>query len=323
MSLHHSIFIVLSLILASVSGTSFGADDVRIALDWTPNTNHIGIYVAKAEGFFKSEGINPIIIQPNQTTATKLVAAGQVDVGISFMSDMFKARARGLPVRVIAAIIQENTSCFAWRNTSGIKTVKDWEGKRYGGWGSPEEEATLKFVMKKYGADFAKLKIVTTGIGEFVPSTQSNADIMWIYMGWSGIQAKLAKIPFSTLCAKDIDPLLNKPSPLIISSEKLQKENPELLRRFMRAVSKGFNLAIKSPGQAAKDLVKEVPELDVNLVTDSAQFLSGEYGRGVKRWGILSDEKWTTVGKWMLEQKLIDKLEPPAAYYTNEFLPHD
>lgn len=304
---------------------SFGAtlDDVHIALDWTPNTNHTGLYAAKVEGYFTKEKINPIFIQHSQTTSTQMVGANKVEFGVSFMSDVFKARAKGIPVRVIAAIIQENTACFAWRNTSGIKTIKDWEGKRYGGWGSPEEEATLKYIMSKNGADFSKLKIVTTGIGDFLPSTEKNADFMWIYMGWSGIQAKLAGVPFTTLCAKDIDPVFNKPSPLLIASETLIKEKPDLVKRFIRAASRGYRLAIDTPEKAAGDLLKEVPELDKKLVHTSADFLAKEYSRGSKRWGELHGEKWDQVGKWMLEQKLISKVEASEKYFTNEFLPSD
>jgi ABC-type nitrate/sulfonate/bicarbonate transport system substrate-binding protein len=297
------------------------AEEVLIALDWTPNTNHTGLYAAQDLGYFKDEHLQSKFLQQSQTNATILVGTNKAHFGISFMSDMFKARAKGIPVKAIAAVIQSNTACFAWRTSSGIKSVKDWEGKKYGGWGSPEEAATLKYIMEKNGADFSKLTIVTTGIGDFIPSTEKNADFMWVYMGWGGIEARLAGVSFGTLCGKDIDPVFDRPSPLLIASETTLNQNPELVKRFLRAAAKGYTLAATHPKTASEALMRQVPELKKPLVLASAEYLAPEYMRGQTKWGAIRRDIWSTVAKWMSEKNLIAKVESPDAYFTNDHLP--
>lgn len=298
------------------------AEKVKIALDWTPNTNHLGLYVAKARGFFKAEKIDPVFIQPAQTTSTQLAATGGADFAISFTSDVLRARNEGIGVRSIAAIIQQNTSCFAWRTNKNIKSPKDWEGKRYGGWGSPEETATLKYLMEKTGADFKKLKIVTTGVSDFIPTTEKHVDFMWIYMGWDGIRAKLAKIPFSTLCMSELPGPFNHHSPLIVTSDKLVKTKKSLGERFMRAASKGYEFAIANPELAASDLLKEVPELDKDLVVESSKYLASEFAKGTKRWGEQSEKVWRDLAEWNSERNFIKPVKNINEYFTNELLPH-
>ncbi len=293
---------------------------VSFALDWTPNTNHIGVYDSKQTGEYAKAGIDLSIIQPNQTTAMQLIASGKVQFGVSFLSDLIRARAAGMPVVSVAAIIQHNTSCFAWRKDSNIKTMKDWENKRYGGWGSPEEEQTLKFLMNKQGLKFEKIKIVTTGISDFLTSTPKNADFMWIYKGWDGIHAKLAGVQFETLCLDALDPAFDHPSPLLVTSEKIIKENPELIRKFLAATRVGYENAIKNPTIAAEHLLKQVPELDSKLVYESAKFLAPEFSKGAPYWGWQNEQAFERNLKWVQNQKLIAEPLPVKSLFTNLFI---
>lgn len=294
---------------------------VDVALDWVPNTNHVGLFVAKQQGFYKQENLEIRAIQPAQTNAMQLVAAGKVHFAVGFAGDLAKARGQGMPLVSIAAIVQENTSCFAWRASANIKDVKGWEGKRYGGWGSPEEGETLKYVMGRFGADFSKLKIVTTGVSDFIPTTEKNADIMWIYMGWDGVRAKLEGIELKTLCIRDLGAPLNQHSPLFITSEKMINKNPDLIRKFLKATALGYTLAIKNPKQAADDFLKQVPEADPKLIRASLDYLAPEYAKGAKHWGIQSEKVLSDYFDWLKSIDRIQKREPNAAYFTNAFLP--
>lgn len=295
-------------------------EKITVALDWTPNTNHIGLYVAKASGAFKKAGLDVRMVQMKQTSTTQLVGAGKAQYGISFVSDLLNARSQKIPVVSVAAIIQENTSCFAWRESAGIKTAKDFEGRRYGGWGSPEEEATLRYVMTKNSADFSKVKIVTTGVSDFLPTTQKNADFMWIYMGWDGVRAKLENVPLKTLCLRDIDPVFNHPSPLIITSENYSRTKPDQVRKFLAAASEGYRLAISNPAEAARLFMKEVPESDARLVSASAEFLSKEYAKGSSVWGLQDVSRFDAYRIWANEQKILNLKDAPSAYVNNSFL---
>jgi ABC-type nitrate/sulfonate/bicarbonate transport system substrate-binding protein len=300
---------------------SAAPEKITVALDWTPNTNHIGLYVAKASGIFAKAGLDVRMIQMKQTSTTQVVGAGKAQFGISFVPDLLNARSRKIPIISVAAIVQENTSCFAWRESAGIKTVKDFEGRRYGGWGSPEEEATLRYLMTKNGADFSKLKIVTTGVSDFLPATAKNADFMWIYMGWDGVRAQLEKVALKTLCLRDVDPVFNHPSPLIITSEKNSKSNPEQIRKFLAAANEGYRMAIANPAAAARLFMKEVPESDVRLVTASAEYLAKEYSKGSSVWGHQNIARFEAYRDWAVGQKILKLEEKPSAFVINSFLP--
>jgi len=130
---------------------------VKVLLDWYPNTNHTGLYVALDKGYYKEEGLDVEIIQPPEGGSPELIAAGQGDFGISYQEQITYARTaeNPIPVKAIAAIIQHNTSGFASPVEKNIKSPRDFEGKKYGGWGSPMEEAMLKALMQKEGADFS------------------------------------------------------------------------------------------------------------------------------------------------------------------------
>ena len=294
---------------------------VTVALDWTPNTNHLGLYVAKANGSFAKHNLDVRFVQMKQTSTTQLVGAGKADFGISFVSDMLHARLQKIPVMSVAGILPENTSCFAWRGTTSIATIKDFEGKRYGGWGSPEEEAKLRFIMTQAGADFKKLKMVTTGVSDFLPTTARNADFMWIYMGWDGIRAKLENVAIKTLCLRDINPVFNHPSPLIITSEQLAKDKPEMVRKCLAAASEGYQFAVNKPAEAAQFFMKQVPESDSKLIAASAAYLAREYTKNVSQWGYQDVSRFNAYRIWANQQKIHNLSEDAAQFVSNVFLP--
>ena len=137
---------------ASKSGKGDKLEKVTLVLDYTPNTNHTGIYLANEKGYYKDQGIDLEIIQPSDSDAATLVASDKAQFGVSYQEDVTYALTREkdpLPIKSIATIIQHNTSGFAAPVEKNIKTAKDFEGKTYGGWGSPSEEAIIKLAMKK------------------------------------------------------------------------------------------------------------------------------------------------------------------------------
>lgn len=296
---------------------------VTVILDWVPNTNHTGMYVAKEKGYYAEEGLEVEIIQPTEGGSADLIAAGQGEFGISYQEQVTYARtaATPLPVKAIAAIIQHNTSGFASPVNKNIRSPKDFEGKRYGGWGSPMEEAMLKALMEKEGADFSKLEMVNIGASDFFTSVEKDVDFSWIYYGWDGVRAELMKFPMDFIKLQDLDPALDFYTPVIIAHEDLLNKNPELARKFLRATAKGYQYAIKNPEDAAKDLLKNVPELDEEMVIASQKYLAKEYQADAPRWGEMKEEIWETYGKWMSDRNLLEGPFDAKKAFTNEFLP--
>jgi len=136
---------------------------VTVLLDWFPNTNHTGLYIARDQGYYKAEGLEVEIIQPAEGGTAQLISAGQGDFGVSYQEEVNIARSQNIPVVALAAVIQHNTSGFASPADRNIKTPKDFEGKTYGGWGSPAETAVMKAVMDKYQGDIGKVNMLNIG----------------------------------------------------------------------------------------------------------------------------------------------------------------
>lgn len=296
---------------------------ITVVLDWVPNTNHTGIYAAVANGYYAEEGLDVDIIQPTEGGSADLIAAGKGEFGISYQEQVTYARTADtpLPIVAIAAVIQHNTSGFASPVEKNIKTPSDFEGKKYGGWGSPMEDALLKALMKKYGADFSKLEIVNIGASDFFTSVTRDVDFSWIFYGWDGIAAELKNFKINFILLQDLDPLLDFYTPVIIASEKTVNENPELVKKFLRATAQGYEFAISNPDKAAEILTDKVPDLPKNIVVASQKYLVKQYIGDAKRWGEMKESVWSTFGNWMYENNLITRKLDAAKAFTNEFLP--
>lgn len=300
-----------------------GLEKVKVILDWTPNTNHTGIYVAKEKGYFKDLGLDVEIIQPSEGSSLQLVAAGKGDFAITYQEDLTYARTSDspMPVKAIATIIQHNTSGFASPKEKNIKTVKDFEGKVYGGFGGPSEKAILQAVMEKAGADFSKLTTVDVGTEDFFIATKNNLDFEWTFEGWTNISAKLRNFDINYIPLRELDERLDYYTPIIASSESTLNEKSDMVKKFMEATSKGYEFAINNPEESAEILVKEVPEIDKDLAVESQKFLAKEYKSDANRWGEMKDSVWDNYTQFMLEYKLINKDMKASEAYTNEFLP--
>ncbi|PKM76613.1 MAG: ABC transporter substrate-binding protein [Firmicutes bacterium HGW-Firmicutes-15] len=294
---------------------------VTVMLDWFPNTNHSGLYVAKDQGYYAEEGLDVNIIQAAEGGNPQLIAAGKTDFAISYQEEVTIARSQDIPVVAIAAVIQHNTSGFASPVSKNIKTPKDFEGKTYGGWGSPAETAVLKVLMDKYGADINKVKMVNVGSADFFASMEKGIDFSWIFEGWTGIEAKTKGIDLNFIKPKDVYNILDYYTPVIIAGENIISQDPELVKKFMKATTKGYNFAIDNPDKTAAILIKSVPELNKDLVIASQTYLSKEYKSDAPRWGEMKSEVWKDYAVFMFVYKLIDKNIQVEQAFTNKFLP--
>lgn len=298
-------------------------EKTKIILDWTPNTNHTGLYVALEKGYYKDEGLDVEIVQPSEGSSTTLIATENGDFGVTYQEDVTYALTSEdpLPVKAIATIIQNNTSGFASPKSKNIETVKDFEGKVYGGWGSPSEEAILKAIMKKNGADYNKLKNINIGSDDFFAATEKNIDIAWIFEGWTGVEAKLKGIDLNYIAVKDLHPDLNYYTPILVTNNKLINENPDKVKDFLKATEKGYKYSIDNPEESAKILLKYAPELDENLAIESQKFLAKEYISDAPKWGVMKSEVWKNYAKFLKDNGLIEKELKVEDAFTNDFLP--
>ena len=317
------LFSCLSQNIFAVSGTGETLRNITILLDWIPNTNHTGMYVAKENGYYQEEGLSVDIIQPSEGGSAALIAAGQGEFGISHQEQVTYARTtkEPLPVKAIAAIIQHNTSGFASPTERGIKSPKDFEGRKYGGWGSPMETAMIKALMQNDNGDFSKTEIIYIGAIDFFTSVREHVDYTWIYYGWDGVAAQLKDFPINFILLQDYDSNLDFYTPVIIASEDLLLKEPELAGKFLKATTKGYEFCMKNPEEAAEALLKNAPETDRKIAIASQKYLASQFQADADRWGEMKEEVWENYANWMYERKLIDKELDVNAAFTNEFLP--
>jgi ABC-type nitrate/sulfonate/bicarbonate transport system substrate-binding protein len=296
-------------------------EEATFILDWVPNTNHTGIYVAKEKGFFEEEGLDLTIIEPAMEGALQIVAAGKADFGIASQTSVTIARSTDIPVVSIAAVIQEHTSGFASPVEKEITSPEDFEGKTYGGWGGAEEEAILNSVLTSHDVEPATVDNVIVGSADFFANTKRDIDFQWIFYGWTGIEAEVRGEDIHMIYLKDIDPVFNYYSPVLFSSNAVIEEKPELVEKFMRAVSRGYEFAIEHPEEAAEILIAATPETNAELIRASQDWLSPRYQGDAEQWGIQEKQIWDDFSAWMLEAGLIEEEVPTEEAMTNVFLP--
>lgn len=295
--------------------------EVTVLLDWTPNTNYTGMYVADAKGYYKEEGLKVKFLPPAEGSVGQLTAAGKTDFGVSYQEEVTNARVAGMPIKAVATVIQHNTSGFASPKEKGIETPKDFEEMRYGGWGSPMEEAVIKGIMKKHGADFSKVRMVNIGSTDFFAAVKRDVDFAWIYWGWAGIEAELRGMELNFVELAVEDPALDYYTPVLIANEDTLTKRPELVKKFLKATSRGYEYAIAEPEEAAELFLKAVPELDRELVMASQKYLSKEYQADAPRWGEMKESVWKNYAEWMYSNQLIEKELEYKEAFTNDFLP--
>jgi ABC-type nitrate/sulfonate/bicarbonate transport system substrate-binding protein len=296
---------------------------ITLMLDWVPNTNHTGIFVAQAKGFFGDAGLDVEIIQPGEVFAEQAVAGGAADFGISFQEQVTLARADEVPIVSIAAIIQHNTSGFASRAELAVKTPADWEGLVYGSYGSPFEEPTLRVLMECANGDFQALEIVDTGFADpLALLDEKQTDLAWIFYAWQGVQADLQGIDLDVIMMEAwFDCIPDYYTPVFIVHETAIRERPELVRKFLLAISRGYEYAIDHPDESAAILLEAVPELDEELVRASQAWLSPRYQADAPRWGEQSFTVWDAYSKWMAQYNIIPAPIDASSAFTNDFLP--
>jgi len=322
-----SLIIVLAIITLVTSACGGPADEelipVTFMLDWVPNTNHTGIFVAETKGYFEEAGLAVEIIQPGEVYPEAAVASGVADFGITFQEQVTLARADNVPIVSIAAVLQHNTSGFASAARLNVTDPADFEGLRYGAWGSPFEEPTLKVLMKCAGGDFSQLEILNTGWSDpLALIAEDQIDIAWIFYGWQGFQAQQQGVALNVVMMKDyIDCIPDYYTPVVIASEDTIANRPEVIKALMKALSRGYDFAIQSPGEAAEILLAAVPELDAELVKASQDWLSGYYQADAPRWGEQKESVWKDYTDWMVEHGILSAPISASNAFTNEFLP--
>jgi ABC-type nitrate/sulfonate/bicarbonate transport system substrate-binding protein len=300
--------------------------DVSVMLDWTPNTNHSGIFIARDKGYYEEAGLKVNIIEPASTGVEQAVAAGAAQFGISVQESVIPARAQGIPVVSIAAIIEHNTSSLMVLAEKGVTSPGDLSGMSYGGFGGALEEPLIKQLVECEGGDPDSIKFVNVGnVDYLVGMEQGNFDFVWIFDGWDGIRAQeLTDTEVTLLHFIDyVDCIPDWYTPLIITSEKMADEDSETVEKFMEATARGYREAMEDPAAAVEALMSAAPESDRELVTLSAEYLASRYAEDPDAWGRQDEGVWTRFEEFLRDAGITDEEIDVSEAFTNDFLPGD
>ncbi len=320
--------LILALLLALALGTAGLAEStpVTFVLDWTPNTNHTGIYVAIAKGYFAEAGLDVTVVQPPDDGAEVLVASGQAQFGVSFQDTMADALSgeSPLPITAVAAVVQHNTSGIVSRKGEGMDRPSGLEGHKYATWEWPVEQATVKQVVEADGGDFSKVELIPSTVTDEVSALQSKSvDAIWIFYGWAGIACEQAGLDIDYFAFSDIDPVFDYYTPVIIGCDAYLADHPDEAKAFVAAAQKGYTYAAEHPEEAADILMEAAPELASNkeLIYASQQYLSAAYIADAEKWGVMDPARWSAFYTWLNDNGLVTGTLDPNAGFTNDLLP--
>lgn len=309
----------------SKSSAKDGLRTVKVLLDWTPNTNYSGIYLAKKRGWYRDAGLDVQIIEPGgDSDVLAMVAKGSVDFGISSSEQLVPAREQGLPVVSIAAIIEHNTSSLIALRSSGIRNLADLAGRTYGSFGGTFEKALIDKLISCGGGDPSGVRFREVGDSDFRQGlTRKVYDFVWVFDAWDTIRlADIDKLSLTHLPFADhTDCIPDWYTPILTTGQGRIDKDPAMVKTFLAATAQGYRAAIADPRAAADALLAAAPELDRDLVERSARYLSTRYRADPAEWGQQDAEVWQNFVAFLAKQGLVSNgFDLPAAY-TNRFLP--
>ncbi len=325
------IAVMLSLVLlfglcACSNPVDEGSDlkEITLCLDWTPNTNHTGIYVADKLGYYEEAGLKVTVVQPPEGGAEIMTASGQAQFGISAQDSLAANFASDEPMKItaVATILQHNTSGII---SLDCASPKDLEGKRYSTWDSPTEKAMIKYVMEKDGGDFSKVELIPNVITDEAQALKhGDTDAVWIYYAWSGINAELSGLDFEYFDFREIDEVFDFYTPVIIANDSFLESDSDTATAFLEATARGYEYAIENPEESAQILIDgdETGSLlgSEELVIESQKWISQQYISDAERWGVIDSARWDGFYRWLSDEDLVERAIPAGSGFTNDYL---
>lgn len=310
--------ILLTILMITLSGCEQDSNDkVKLMLDYTPNTNHTGFYVADALGYYDDVGIDLEILQPGDTQVESLVANQKVDFAISYEDQVASAIDKGIDIKALSTITNTATTGAVTRSDKEYDDPSDWNEATYCGWGAPIEEAYVKAMANKYGGDSSKLNIQEAN-QSFLADT-GVCDIFWGYTNWELIQANIDGIDYDYTPASEI---VDYYPVVLVTSDKLIAENSDLVQRFVSATKKGFEYAASNPGESASIFLEANPEFDEQLINESQEQISPLYVDDSGQFGYIDEQVWNNFTQFMIDSELVDEENRDEINdgYTNKFV---
>ncbi|HNZ83097.1 MAG TPA: ABC transporter substrate-binding protein, partial [Sedimentibacter sp.] len=277
----------------------------------------------QAKGFFEEEGIEAVIMQPPEGGAEAIVGGGGAEFGIGFQDYLAPnyASKTPMPITAVAAIIQHNTSGIISLKEDGIDTPAKLAGHNYATWNLPIELAIIEKIVGDDGGSFKDIDLVPSTVTDVITALQTDIDSVWIYYAWDGIATKVKGLETNFLNFADYGRELDYYSPVLFVNDNFAEANPEVVKKVLSAVKRGYEYSIEAPEAAAQILLGAAPELDPEIVVESQKWLADQYIADAPKWGYIDQERWDGFYGWLFENNLIEMEIPKGRGFTNEYLP--
>jgi ABC-type nitrate/sulfonate/bicarbonate transport system substrate-binding protein len=290
----------------ATSGGDSSPATIKLQLDWTPNTNHIGFYLALAKGWYEEANLDVDILPFVDASPDTLVANGNADIGISFPASVIYSRAAGLDLVSVAAILQRNPTELAVLASSDIQSPKDFDGHTYAGFGLPYEEPQIRTVAIKDGGT-GEFDVATLNTFAYEALYNGDADLAEIFTTWEGIEAELRGIELRTFRYDDYGMPDFHGVILVANASSLSGEKAGELRRFLEVTQRAYEYAAENPGEAAQEFMDALPDTfpEPELVTISTEQLVSYFVEDGERWGVQDDDSWNDYAAWFVDQGLV------------------
>ncbi len=293
--------------LPAIAAAAQDRTSVTLALDWYPNANHAGLYMAVANGYFEAAGLDlEIFIPADPTTVLQTVGAGRDTFGITYQNDVLQARANEVPIKSIAAVVQHPLNCVMVLADSGIESPADLAGKTIAIAGVPTDEALLKTVLGSVDLTLDDVEIVNVGFDLMPALLSERADaLIGVYWTHETILAEHEGYPVRYFPIQDYG-VPDYYELVIVAGESTIADQPEVVSAFLGALRQGYADAAADLDRALEYLIAESPELVEEVERQGLDLLAPMWtDNGAVLWGTQTPERWTTYTEWAQGEGLL------------------
>lgn len=300
-------------------------ETINIALDWTPNINHIGFFIAKEKGFFGDNNLAVEITDPSvdnyETTPAKKVELGEVDFALCPMESVISFRTKPNPfaLKAVAAIFQEDLSAIAVRSSSEIVSPKDLDGKTYASYKARYEDGIVKQMIRNDGGEGSIEVIYPEKLGIWETIINGSIDSTWIFLNWEGVEAESENTPLTYFKMQDFG-IPYSYSPVLVADEQNIQRKSAAYKGFLNALNRGYQFSKKNPAEAVEILNKYVPESDKKIDLHKALTASANAIGDENNWGKMNSKNVSDFLNWLHENGLETKQMLVTDLFTNELL---
>jgi len=304
------IFLISIFAILIIGCSAEKQNEVSLALDWYPNSNHSGIYSAIDEGFFENESIDLEVYTPSDPTAIiSSVASGRDEFGLSYHPDILQAQSAGLEIVSVLSISQHPLNSIMTLTKSNIKSPKDLDGKVIGYPGIPSNKAMLETVLANQGVDINDVETVDVGF-ELVKALVSGSVDAIIGAYWTHESIVMQLQGFDV----DIMKLEEWGVPdyyelILITNQSFLESNSKEVEKVVNSFKKGYEYAIENPEKSIDSLIEiageEIVEEDVER--KGIQLLIPVWQSEDKPFGYQEKSKWVETYTWMYDNDFLEK----------------